>query len=92
MKVPSIVILIETAYIWVCFIKFSWTSGQPFIIISSPSLCSTDSEPKLITMLQAVPLFHFYKDGVLLESFPTRDKERIIAAILKYTSPASQDV
>lgn len=43
-------------------------------------------------MLQAVPLFHFYKDGVLLESFPTRDKERIIAAILKYTSPASQDV
>lgn len=42
--------------------------------------------------IKAVPLFHFYKDGVLLESFPTRDKERIIAAILKYTSPASQDV
>ncbi|XP_034676671.1 thioredoxin-like 4, chloroplastic isoform X1 [Vitis riparia] len=42
--------------------------------------------------IKAVPLFHFYKDGVLLESFPTRDKERIVAAILKYTSPASQDV
>ncbi|KAF6139042.1 hypothetical protein GIB67_010768 [Kingdonia uniflora] len=36
--------------------------------------------------IKAVPLFHFYRDGVLLESFPTRDKERILAAILKYTS------
>lgn len=38
--------------------------------------------------IKAVPLFHFYKDGVLLEAFPTRDKERIIAAINKHTSPA----
>ncbi|PSS31424.1 Thioredoxin-like [Actinidia chinensis var. chinensis] len=42
--------------------------------------------------IKAVPLFHFYKNGVLLEAFPTRDKERIIAAILKYTAPVSQDV
>lgn len=41
--------------------------------------------------MQTVPLFHFYKDGILLEAFPTRDKERITAAISKYTSPASQD-
>lgn len=34
--------------------------------------------------IKAVPLFHFYKDGVLVESFPTRDKERILAAIEKY--------
>lgn len=38
--------------------------------------------------IKAVPLFHFYKDGVLLEAFPTRDKERILAAIGKYTSQA----
>lgn len=38
--------------------------------------------------IKAVPLFHFYKDGVLVEAFPTRDKERIMAAILKYASPA----
>jgi len=38
--------------------------------------------------MQTVPLFHFYKNGTLLEAFPTRDKERIIGAILKYTSPA----
>ncbi|RZS25719.1 hypothetical protein BHM03_00058966 [Ensete ventricosum] len=38
--------------------------------------------------MQSVPLFHFYKNGVLLEAFPTRDKERIDAAILKYTSIA----
>ncbi|KAL4277877.1 hypothetical protein GQ457_03G039420 [Hibiscus cannabinus] len=35
--------------------------------------------------IRAVPLFHFYKSGVLLEAFPTRDKERIIEAIKKYT-------
>ncbi|XP_072984487.1 thioredoxin-like 4, chloroplastic isoform X1 [Typha latifolia] len=37
--------------------------------------------------IKVVPLFHFYKDGVLLEAFPTRDKEKIVAAISKYTSP-----
>ncbi|EEF52402.1 thioredoxin-like 4, chloroplastic [Ricinus communis] len=40
--------------------------------------------------IKTVPLFHFYKGGVLLEAFPTRDKERITASILKYSSPASQ--
>lgn len=40
--------------------------------------------------IRSVPLFHFYKNGVLLEAFATRDKGRIDAAILKYTSP-SQD-
>ncbi|KAM0032713.1 putative peptide-N(4)-(N-acetyl-beta-glucosaminyl)asparagine amidase [Helianthus debilis subsp. tardiflorus] len=38
--------------------------------------------------IKTVPLFHFYKDGMLLEAFPTRDKERIKAAIEKYTTPA----
>ncbi|KAK6939598.1 Thioredoxin domain [Dillenia turbinata] len=40
---------------------------------------------------ESVPLFHFYRDGVLLESFATRDKKRIDEAILKYTSSAAQD-
>ncbi|KAG0476275.1 hypothetical protein HPP92_012689 [Vanilla planifolia] len=35
--------------------------------------------------IKAVPLFHFYRDGLLLDAFPTRDKERIIAAIQKYS-------
>lgn len=34
-------------------------------------------------LMQAVPLFHFYKNGVLLEAFATTDKEKILAAILK---------
>ncbi|KAF7142132.1 hypothetical protein RHSIM_Rhsim06G0049900 [Rhododendron simsii] len=42
--------------------------------------------------IKAVPLFHFYKDGVLLEAFPTRDKDRIVAAICKYTAPPSPDI
>ncbi|XP_039145219.1 thioredoxin-like 4, chloroplastic [Dioscorea cayenensis subsp. rotundata] len=36
--------------------------------------------------IKIVPLFHFYKNGVLLEAFPTRDKEKIMEAIQKYTS------
>ena len=36
--------------------------------------------------IKIVPLFHFYKDGALVESFATRDKERILAAIRKYAS------
>ncbi|WCJ35419.1 Thioredoxin superfamily protein [Euphorbia peplus] len=39
--------------------------------------------------IKTVPLFHFYKGGVLLEAFATRDKERIDAAILKYASSTS---
>ncbi|KAL5982465.1 hypothetical protein ACLOJK_016537 [Asimina triloba] len=45
-----------------------------------------------LRMLKAVPLFHFYKNGVLLEAFPTRDKEKIVAAIEKYSQPASRDL
>ncbi|CAN6478640.1 unnamed protein product [Victoria cruziana] len=41
--------------------------------------------------IRAVPLFHFYKGGTLVEAFPTRDKERILAAIYKYTSTSQQD-
>ncbi|KAI4389539.1 hypothetical protein MLD38_001755 [Melastoma candidum] len=40
--------------------------------------------------IKAVPLFHFYKNGVLLEAFPTRDKERIVEAIRKYTSSSQR--
>jgi hypothetical protein len=40
--------------------------------------------------IKVLPLFHFYKDGVLVESFATRDKERI-AAIQKCTSPAEPE-
>ncbi|KAK8551950.1 hypothetical protein V6N12_040567 [Hibiscus sabdariffa] len=35
--------------------------------------------------ITTVPLFHFYKNGVLLEASPSRDKERSIEAIKKYT-------
>lgn len=41
--------------------------------------------------IRAVPLFHFYKNGVLLEAFPTRDKEKILEAIMKYTTTSTQD-
>ncbi|KAG6551393.1 hypothetical protein Mapa_007039 [Marchantia paleacea] len=34
--------------------------------------------------IKVVLLFHFYKDGVLVESFPTREKGRILEAICKH--------
>lgn len=42
--------------------------------------------------MQSVPLFHFYKNGVLLEAFPTRDKDRIVEATLKHSSLQLQDI
>lgn len=40
--------------------------------------------------IKAVPLFHFYKNGVLLEAFATRNKEKITEAIMKYSSSATR--
>ncbi|XP_071711272.1 thioredoxin-like 4, chloroplastic [Rutidosis leptorrhynchoides] len=37
--------------------------------------------------IKSVPLFHFYKNGMLLEAFATRDKVRIKSTIEKYTMP-----
>ncbi|KAG0620376.1 hypothetical protein M758_4G211300 [Ceratodon purpureus] len=34
--------------------------------------------------IKVVPLFHFYKGGELVESFPTRDKARILETIYKH--------
>jgi ribosome-binding factor A len=34
--------------------------------------------------IRVVPLFHFYKDEELVESFPTRDKAKIVDAIYKH--------
>ncbi|XP_024387568.1 thioredoxin-like 4, chloroplastic isoform X1 [Physcomitrium patens] len=34
--------------------------------------------------IKVVPLFHFYKNGELVESFPTRDKARILETIYKH--------
>lgn len=40
--------------------------------------------------IKVVPLFHFYKDGILVDAFPTRDKNKLIAAIQKHTSGCIQ--
>eukprot|EP01018_Ginkgo_biloba_P029033 Gb_18396 [translate_table: standard] len=42
--------------------------------------------------IKVVPLFHFYRDGELVEAFPTRDKSKIIAAICKHTSKSIEQV
>ncbi|GLJ39570.1 hypothetical protein SUGI_0808480 [Cryptomeria japonica] len=36
--------------------------------------------------IKVVPLFHFYKDGILVDAFPTRDKKKLIDTIRKYAS------
>lgn len=42
--------------------------------------------PCCLLCLQAVPLFHFYKDGQLVEAFNTRDKQRILDTINKHVN------
>eukprot|EP00270_Netrium_digitus_P010915 TRINITY_DN3422_c0_g1_i4.p1 TRINITY_DN3422_c0_g1~~TRINITY_DN3422_c0_g1_i4.p1 ORF type:complete len:304 (+),score=56.67 TRINITY_DN3422_c0_g1_i4:51-914(+) len=41
--------------------------------------------------IRAVPLFHFYRHGQLLESFATRDRQRLLAAVDKY-APHDEDL
>ncbi|KAL0017395.1 hypothetical protein SO802_004464 [Lithocarpus litseifolius] len=69
----------------------SGDQDAPVIFLKHNVIDEYDEQSEVADRLRikSVPLFHFYKDGVLLEAFPTRDKERITAAIRKYTSPAS---
>ncbi|KAK7283286.1 hypothetical protein RIF29_12707 [Crotalaria pallida] len=84
-------------YIEQGFAKLCKKSGDheaPVIFLKHNVIDEYDEQSEVAERLRirAVPLFHFYKDGVLLEAFPTRDKERIVAAILKYSSLEPQDI
>lgn len=83
-------------YIEQGFAKLCRGSGEeeaPVIFLKHNVLDEYDEQSEVAERLRirTVPLFHFYKDGVLLEAFPTRDKERILSAILKYTAPTTGD-
>ncbi|KAF0932101.1 hypothetical protein E2562_008638 [Oryza meyeriana var. granulata] len=80
---------IEQGFMKLC--KGSGDDGAPVVFLKHNVIDEYDEQSEVAERLRikVVPLFHFYKDGVLLEAFATRDKERIIAAIRKYTSPSS---
>ncbi|XP_066331911.1 thioredoxin-like 4, chloroplastic [Miscanthus floridulus] len=77
---------IEKGFIRLC--KGSGDDGAPVVFLKHNVIDEYDEQSEVADRLRIkiVPLFHFYKDGVLVESFATRDKERILAAIRKYTS------
>ncbi|OWM70877.1 hypothetical protein CDL15_Pgr014550 [Punica granatum] len=81
---------IEQGFSKLC--KGSGDQDAPVIFLKHNVIDEYDEESEVAERLRirAVPLFHFYKNGVLLEAFPTRDKERIVQAILKYMAPASR--
>ncbi|XP_027354186.1 thioredoxin-like 4, chloroplastic [Abrus precatorius] len=84
-------------YIEQGFAKLCKKSGDheaPVIFLKHNVMNEYDEQSEVADRLRirAVPLFHFYKDGVLLEAFPTRDKDRIVAAILKYSSLEAEDI
>ncbi|KAL5189712.1 Thioredoxin-like 4, chloroplastic [Glycine soja] len=84
-------------YIEQGFAKLCKKSGDheaPVIFLKHNVMDEYDEQSEVADRLRirAVPLFHFYKDGVLLEAFPTRDKDRILAAILKYSSLEAEDI
>ncbi|KAK4599417.1 hypothetical protein RGQ29_009463 [Quercus rubra] len=63
--------------------RVSGDQDAPVIFLKHNVIDEYDEQSEVADRLRikSVPLFHFYKDGVLLEAFPTRDKERITAAI-----------
>ncbi|XP_058097145.1 thioredoxin-like 4, chloroplastic [Magnolia sinica] len=84
-------------YIEQGFAKLCKRSGDheaPVIFLKHNVIDEYDEQSEVAERLRvkSVPLFHFYKNGVLLEAFPTRDKERIVAAILKYTGLTPEDL
>lgn len=80
---------IEQGFSKLC--KGSGDEDAPVIFLKHNVIDEYDEQSEVAERLRikSVPLFHFYKDGVLVESFATRDKERINAAIHKYTTPAA---
>ncbi|KAL2346407.1 hypothetical protein Fmac_000407 [Flemingia macrophylla] len=83
---------IEQGFAKLC--KKSGDHDAPVIFLKHNVMDEYDEQSEVADRLRirAVPLFHFYKDGVLLEAFPTRDKDRIVAAILKYSSLEAEDI
>ncbi|ERN00622.1 hypothetical protein AMTR_s00091p00126620 [Amborella trichopoda] len=83
---------IEQGFSKLC--KGSGNKETPVIFLKHNVIDEYDEQTEVAERLKirAVPLFHFYKNGKLLEAFPTRDKERIVAAILKYTSLTPQNL
>ncbi|KAE8810523.1 thioredoxin-like 4, chloroplastic [Hordeum vulgare] len=81
---------IEQGFMKLC--KGSGDHGSPVIFLKHNVIDEYDEQSEVADRLRikVVPLFHFYKAGVLVESFATRDKERITAAIAKYTSPQQE--
>ncbi|CAM9002270.1 unnamed protein product [Rhodiola kirilowii] len=80
---------IEQGFAKLC--RGSGSKDAPVIFLKHNVIDEYDepSETSERLRIKAVPLFHFYKNGILLESFDTRDKQRIDAAILKHISPPS---
>lgn len=80
---------IEQGFSKLC--KGSGDQEAPVIFLKHNVMDEYDEQSEVAERLRirAVPLFHFYKNGVLLEAFATRDKERIDAAILRYSSPTA---
>ncbi|KAF7830624.1 thioredoxin-like 4, chloroplastic [Senna tora] len=84
-------------YIEQGFAKLCKKSGDheaPVIFLKHNVIDEYDEQSEVADRLRirSVPLFHFYKNGMLLEAFATRDKDRILEAILKHSSLQLQDI
>lgn len=84
-------------YIEQGFSKLCKASGEndvPVIFLKHNVIDEYDEQSEVAERLRikTVPLFHFYKNGILVEAFATRDKEKITEAVYKYmSSPAPQE-
>lgn len=77
---------IEHGFIKLC--KGAGDDEAPIIFLKHNVMDEYEEQSELAEKLKikVVPLFHFYKDGQLLEAFPTREKTKILEAICKHAS------
>lgn len=83
---------IEQGFAKLC--KKSGDHDAPVIFLKHNVIDEYDEQSEVAERLRirSVPLFHFYKNGVLLEAFATRNKDRIVEALLKHSSLQPQDI
>ena len=78
---PTFMLL--AAAFWFCL---SMNCGSRLLQLPLLVVCRAEEKTDITEKLRirAVPLFHFYKGGELLEQFPTREKSRIAEAIKRF--------
>ncbi|CAM6128729.1 unnamed protein product [Calypogeia fissa] len=83
---------IEKGFVKLC--KGAGNTGVDVIFLKHNVMDEYEEQSEVADSLRirAVPLFHFYKEGQLVESFATREKTKILQAICRHTGLELDDI